>query len=364
MEKTSPLPFDISQGVPFNRHMEKKKIFSLLISTIISAVLIWYLFTKIQLEDFVQTFSRIYIPGLLAFMAIALMGAVLRAWRYKWLLIPHPVKWRDVLLVTFIRNLFVDLFPARIGSLSYVYVLNKNLRYSFESASSSFVVAFILDFLTLSPFLVFAIVAVGLGKTSLSNGTLLAISSVFFLLVFLVFWKVTVFAGQGLKAYQKVLHLTKLDKKNWAQVTVQKWHLTIAELDKIKARKIGWPLFVLSLGIRLAKYSALFLLLYALLRSHGFSLESLSFSKTILGITGAELTSALPIKGIGGFGTWESAWALTLVLMGFEKRIAILSSGVHLITNLFEYALGIGSILFLAVFLSREKNKRKNNAHT
>jgi uncharacterized membrane protein YbhN (UPF0104 family) len=351
------LLFDFRQGVPFNMRMDRKRILSLLLSIVISALLVWFLLTKIELKDFIQTFSRIYIPGLLAFMITALLGVALRAWRYKWLLLPHPASWRDVFLVTFIRNLFVDLLPARVGSLSYVYVLNKNLKYSFESASSSFVVAFILDFLTLSPFLVFAIGTVGLGKTSISNGTLLAISIVFFLLVFLVFWKVTKFAGIALKAYQCLLRIIKQDKKKWARSTTQKWELTIYELNKIKARNIGWPLFALSLGIRLAKYSALFFLLYALLRSHGFSMESLSFSKTILGITGAELTSALPVKGIGGFGTWESAWALTLMLMGFEQRIAILSSGVHLITNLFEYALGVGSILFLTFFVSREKNR-------
>jgi uncharacterized membrane protein YbhN (UPF0104 family) len=336
--------------------MDKKKILSLLVSIFTSALLIWFLLTKIELKEFMQTFSRIYIPGLLGFMFIALIGATLRAWRYKWLLFPHPTKWRDVFLVTFIRNLFVDFFPARMGSLSYVYVLNKSMKYSFESASSSFVVAFILDFLTLSPFLAFAIIVVGLGRTSISNTTLLAISFVFFFLVFLVYWKLAKIVGIALNFYRWFLHVIKQDEKKWAAASIQKIHSTIYELNKIRERKIGWPLFVLSLGIRLAKYSSLFLLLYALLRSHGFSLESLSFSKTILGITGAELTSALPVKGIGGFGTWESAWALTLILMGFEKRIAILSSGVHLITNLFEYVLGIGSILFLTVFRKKFLN--------
>ncbi len=335
--------------------VDKKKILSLLVSVFTSAILIWFLLTKIELKDFIQTFSRIYIPGLLAFMIVALIGASLRAWRYKWLLLPYPSSWRDVFLVTFIRNLFVDLFPARIGSLSYVYVLNKSMKYSFESASSSFVVAFILDFLTLSPFLAFAILAVGLGETSISNGTLLLISFAFFFLVFFVFWKAVKLGEIALKFYRWFLQVSKQDKKKWAEVSVLKLQLTIEELKKIKERRVGWPLFILSLGIRFAKYSSLFLLLYALLRSHGFSLESLSFSKTILGITGAELTSALPIKGIGGFGTWESAWALTLMLMGFEKRIAILSSGVHLITNLFEYLLGIGSILYLTLFRSQEK---------
>jgi uncharacterized protein (TIRG00374 family) len=346
--------------VHLNMSMEKKKLFSLLISIAVSAGLIWFLFTKIEFKDFMQTFSRIYIPGLLAFMSIALLGAMLRAWRYKWLLLPHPASWRDVFLVTFIRNLFVDFFPARIGSLSYVYVLNKSMKYSFEAASSSFVVAFVLDFLTLSPFLVFSILVVGLGRTSFSNEILLAISVLFFLLVFLIFWKVIKLAAIALKVYQWLLRLIRQDKKKWAEISVKKIHLTVEELQKIKEKKIGWPLFILSLGIRLAKYGALFFLLFALLRSHGFSLESLSFSKTILGITGAELTSALPIKGIGGFGTWESAWALTLMLMGFEKRIAILSSGIHLITNLFEYILGVISIIILNIIKPRKTKNEKN----
>ncbi len=338
--------------------MEKKKIFSLLISIAVSAILIWFLFAKIEFKDFIQTFSRIYIPGFLAFTIISLIGATLRAWRYKWLLLPRSISWRDVFLVTFIRNLFVDLFPARLGSLSYVYVLNRSMKFSFEASSSSFVLAFVLDFLTLSPFLVIAILAVGLGKTSVSNVTLLAISFLFFLLVFFIFWKVIKLAGISLKVYQWLLRLIRKDSNRWAEISVKKIHLTINELQNIKEKKIGWPLFFLSLGIRLAKYGALFFLLFALLRSHGFSLGSLNFSKTILGITGAELTSALPIKGIGGFGTWESAWALTLMLMGFEKQIAILSSGVHLITNLFEYILGTVSILILS-FLRSKTNKNK-----
>jgi hypothetical protein len=259
--------------------------------------------------------------------------------------------------VTFIRNLFVDLLPARIGSLSYVYVLNKSMKYTFEAASSSFVVAFILDFLTLSPFLAFAILAVGMGKTAISDGTLLTVSLAFFLLVFFVYWRAIQIGILVLRFYQWLLKACKQDKKKWAETSVQKIRLTIDELEKIKKRKIGLPLFILSLGIRLAKYGALFLLLYALLRSHGFTIENLSFPKTILGITGAELTSALPIKGIGGFGTWESAWALTLMLMGFEKRIAILSSGVHLVTNLFEYLLGIGSIFYLILIRSKKRQK-------
>lgn len=336
--------------------MERKKVFSFFLSVVLSATLIWFLLSQVEIEDFAQTFIHIYIPGLLAFLVISLLGATLRAWRYKVLLQPQHISWGNIYIVTFIRNLFVDLFPARIGSLSYIYVLNKNLKYSFEAATSSFVVAFILDFLTLSPFLVFSILVVGLGTTSISNMTLLLIAFLFFVILFLVFWKMTQLARFILKIFRWMLKVFRQEERKWAETSVEKIHLTIEELFRIRKRKIDLPLFILSLGIRLVKYLSLYILLFSLLRSHGFSLENLSFFKTILGITGAEMSSALPIKGIGGFGTWESAWALTLMLMGFEKRIAILSSGIHLITNLFEYALGISSILILSV--SRSKGKK------
>jgi hypothetical protein len=71
------------------------------------------------------------------------------------------------------------------------------------------------------------------------------------------------------------------------------------------------------------------------------------------------MTGALPVKGIAGFGTWESGWALTFRLMDFEPRIAIISGiGVHLISNMFEYSLGILSILILTLpFIHMKKEK-------
>ena len=46
------------------------------------------------------------------------------------------------------------------------------------------------------------------------------------------------------------------------------------------------------------------------------------------------------------------------MLLGFKSQIAILSSGVHLITNLFEYFLGILSILILALPFIKSKRQK------
>lgn len=338
--------------------MQKKRLFYILLSFVVSTVLIWILLSQIETRDLVQTFSRIYFPAFLAFMAIALAGVVLRSWRYKWLLKPYPISWENIILVTFIRNLFVDLFPARIGSLSYIYLLNKRLNFSFEVATSTLVIAIIFDFITLSPFLFVSIFAVGIASPNLPLSTLLLASLIFFLVICLILWKISqIFSllGKGLSFLSRSL---RLESQKWVRISIEKIQLIKDHLVQSKKRKILFPLFFLSLFIRLAKYGSLYFLLYSLLRSHGLSLERISFWKTILGTTGAELTSALPVKGIGGFGTWESAWALTFRLMNFDSRLAILSGiGVHLLTNLFEYSLGIAAILVLVFPLLKEKKK-------
>jgi uncharacterized membrane protein YbhN (UPF0104 family) len=253
-------------------------------------------------------------------------------------------------LVTFIRNCFDDLLPARIGSLSYIYVLNKRLEFSFESAASTFVVAFVLDFLTLSPFLALAIFIVGLGTSAVSTPGLLLLALLFFIIILVILWQIIPIFRAALNLYRSFLKILKAGQKKRARHSIAKLEMILDSLAEIKAKKIYVPLFLLSLLIRLGKYVSLYFLLFAILRSHGFLMKDLSFWKTILGITGAEMTSALPVKGLADFGTWESAWAVAFRLMNFEAGLAILSGiGVHLITNLFEYSLGFLSILILAV---------------
>jgi glycosyltransferase 2 family protein len=90
------------------------------------------------------------------------------------------------------------------------------------------------------------------------------------------------------------------------------------------------------------------------------SFAEFGFFKLILGVTGAELTSVLPVKGLAGFGTWEAAWALTFSLMGIDEGLAIISGlGVHLLTNVFEYSLGIASLIILLFPWLRRSARRK-----
>lgn len=333
-----------------------RRTFYIFLSLIISAALIYLLISQISTQDLIYTLKNLYLPSLFIYMMISVAGAFIRAWRYRLLLQPEGVSWPGILLVTFVKNSLVDLLPARLGSLSYIYLLNRRLGLAFEPVTSSFIAAFLLDFLTLSPFLVLAIVSVGLGVDAVASPTIMAIAILFFLLVILAFILIIPLAKAFYQIYLFLGTKFKLKAKTWFQKSLVKFRGTIDVLHLTRGHGSFWLILVLSFFIRLAKYASLFFLLHSLLRIHGFSLFELSFWRLILGTSGAELTSALPIKGLAGFGTWESAWALTFRLMGTDKNIAILSGlGIHFLTNLFEYSLGIMSLFLLALPYFRKR---------
>ena len=330
----------------------------ILISVALSAVLLALLFSQLETGDLARVLRSLFLPALLGYMAASLAGALLRTWRYRLLFGRGVVRWPPLLLATFVRNSFVDLLPARAGSLSFIYILNRRLSVPFETVTSVFVVSFVYDFLTLGPFVVAAVVLAGLGREHLNSAALIAIGTVFSLLWLAILRWLPEAAALVFRLVHATLRAFKRSEGKTPRLIEEKFQATIDALRSVRARKMELALLAQSFLIRLAKYVSIYLLLAALLRNSGFDFSRLGFWTMILGLTGAEMTSSFPIKGLAGFGTWETAWALTFTLMGIDTRLAVVSGlGVHLLTNVFEYTLGIASLLVLATpFLRRRNN--------
>ena len=342
--------------------MTRKKLVYAAISLFVSAVLIAYLFTKTSFSDLTRMLAGIYLPALGAFLGISLVAVGLRAWRAKMLLAPQPIGWKDIVLVTLIRNCLDDLLPARIGALSYIYVLNQRLGFPFETAASTFAVGIVYDFLTLGPFLIIAVIVAGAGVSGIPSFALFAVAAGYLAATALVLWKIVPLARFLLRVFVAALEAFKADHKKGATASIEKLQKTITGLQDIRARKIDAPLFVQSFLIRFCKYAAIFFLLWALLKNRGVGLSQLGFLKMILGVTAAEMTAFLPIRGLAGFGTWESAWALAFGLMALPLELAVVSGlGLHLLTNLWEYGLGLLAILVLEIPLLRARRARLRN---
>ena len=62
----------------------------------------------------------------------------------------------------------------------------------------------------------------------------------------------------------------------------------------------------------------------------------------------AELAAALPISGLGGFGTFEAAWALSFSQLGFSTEHAVLSGILaHAVSQMVEYVFGLAALVYI-----------------
>ena len=324
-----------------------KDIFRFAVSIVLSAVLLVFLFRYIDPAALKDLFLHLYVPAILAYFALLTGGIVFRTWRYKLMLPGVSIGFLGLAGVTLIRNLFVDFLPARLGELSFIWVLNKRYKVAVELGGSAFVGAFVFDLVALFPLLVVAIGLSPLRHQETGRWLMVLFSGAF---VFL--GAVLVFAGRILPAVISLARrpgITRLTGRvRIVRVVYEKLVETAEQLVALSRRGIGGRLFLLSLGVRLCKYVSLFFLFYAVVRSMGYAFHDLNPFTIFSGTAFTEVSSLLPIQGLAGMGTWEATWAAVFVFFGFNRQTAILSGiGVHWITQVTEYSLGILAMILL-----------------
>ncbi|MBN1425840.1 flippase-like domain-containing protein [Candidatus Fermentibacteria bacterium] len=98
---------------------------------------------------------------------------------------------------------------------------------------------------------------------------------------------------------------------------------------------------------RLAKYAGLYVLLSAM------PVPRLAPAQFLAAALAAEATTALPVQGLAGIGTWEAAWVAATTALGFSPQDAVSSAfGLHLLVLGWEILLG-GVGLALLVSMGR-----------
>ena len=316
--------------------LRPKELLGWLLSIVISLVLVIYLLRQIDLKDLVATFERLHWPSVATYLALALAGLTARALRY-FLLLAGRVGLGSLMIVTLVRNLFVDLLPARIGSLAYVYVVTQRCGVPLRDGLASFLLAFVFDYLAIAPLLLLALVVVGSGLSGW--WVLLALGAVVTLGALFAFYALAPTLRLAAAGCARVPKLQGLGAKAGE---------TVESLEEIRGRGVLGKVFWVSVAVRLFKFSSYYALLHAVLVSHGFTLATLSPARVFLGIAAAEFSATLPVHAIAGLGTYQVAWTLGFTQLGFTKELAILSGfATHLLSQLHDYSLGLAALLWV-----------------
>lgn len=276
--------------------------------------------------------------GLVAFVLISLVALGLRALRY-WVLLGRRAPFGPLVLVTLVRNLAVDLVPARLGALaSYLYLLTARLGVPVEAAIVSFSLAFVLDTLALAPLLLGAVAVVG--GAPVSPGVLAAGCAVLLLgsvVALAVLAPALRLAARGAARFP-----------GWLRRAAGPLERAAREVGVAERSRVLVPALLLSFPLRVAKYAAYYALLQGLLAQQGGPgwLDPL---RVFLSVAGAELAASLPLPTVASLGPYEVAGALGFEWwLGLPRSLAALAAtAFHGLSQLHDYTLGL--LAFLAL---------------
>jgi uncharacterized membrane protein YbhN (UPF0104 family) len=312
----------------------------------LTAALCFLLLKKVDVHELGDWLIRVDPRYYAGYVVLSVAGLLARALRYRMLLGPS-VGFAPLVLVTAARNFLVDLLPARVGSLSYVYLLTRRFGAPLDPVLSSFVLTFLYDALAMTLLLGVALV-LALGRLE-ASAALGAVSIVIAILVVVVFARLPA-------CLRTAAARLRAGTRPWTRSAASRLDDVAREVERSGGAWRTVVLTAMSVVIRLLKFSAYWSLLLGVVREHGLDAVALPFWKVFLAIAGAELSATLPVHGIGGFGTYETAWALGFAELGLSSRVAILSGfATHLLSQVYDYSVGL---VALAIALAWSRRAR------
>lgn len=304
--------------------MQNKKLqlaLKIVISCALTAILVNDLSRETNADGLINIITNTNRNSIYVFCFLGICSLILRSYRYFYalsLISEKKIEFYKILVVSSIRNLTVDLLPSRIGELSYFFLL-KFYGISFATSASVFIVCFVLDFLVLA----------FLGLFILSASHL----ALFFILLTILF-----------SASYLLIKLPKtfayLENRYPQKIKV----LNLEDFEKLQEVKSIFKLSLLTLALRLAKYSSLYILLRGVLIGANLDLAKFNPIQSTLAFIFAEASASLPASGIMGFGAYEKTWC---ALMNIPGTVSVIFT-VHIISQLVNYFLsGMCCLIFL-----------------
>jgi len=296
----------------------------ILLSVFITAAVLSLLLLQISFKDLYALLKTID-PLWAALGSIAyLLATLFRALRFKWLLHSKGIPLSDLFRITAFYHLSLMVLPSKLGELSYPYLLNKISGMNVTEGLASLIVSRVYDFFIILMILLF----VSIGFEGLFKVNPFLIILLVALLIGFIIFALSYMSG-FLRWFSNVLgrisNWTGSRNVRFVLWMQEKMSEMAEEFYAIKARKTYFPVSVTSL----ASWVMIFCTFYAYMKGFGIDIP---FTKMIFGSTVGVIANALPISGIGNWGTLEAGWAAGFLMVGLSKEKAIATGfGVHII---------------------------------
>ena len=347
-------------------HFLPKVLLSICISAGIIALLIRLTLDSAEAPlwpGLIDALSNVTISFVLVYLVVSIIRTVLQARRYRILLLTSEKNVPSlfhILLVTLSRNMFVDMLPSRLGELSYLAMLNRGYQIRVSSGLSSMVISFVFDLIALCLLILILISvrAMGEGGQSWMLGVLI---SLIFLVLVLSIFLFPVFAWVN-NVFSRIS-----SRENGVLAKGKRFLVeTQVALEKTRHGKVTLKILHLSVWIRLLKYFGLYCLFIGVIGEQ-FPDMTTKVTSVLPALISAEAGASLPVPTFMGFGTYEAAGTLALVVLGANQATSVIVMlGMHLLSQIIDYSLGaVGLVAYIfksGTGLKKAKVKRSRRS--
>ncbi len=356
-----------AEGRQGNSKRNKKRIFFRVLNIVIvvcfGAFLVYYLLKQVNIDDIRQALLGMYKPTLIGALSVLLLSNLFRAYRKNILVGSDRIGMGDMFLVAMIRNAFNMVLPARTGELSYIYVLTRRFMFPLEIGVSTLMVVLMFDLVIVFSLILISIIIVGINTYAISSLSIIAVAVILLAISLLILFYLSNIIDLVLIAYRKLLTRFKVSEKKLVFRVYKKFLDINVNLRLIKAKKIYWKVYLSSIATRVLKFTSYYLIIHAILYPMGYTFSDLNYWVILLATVAAEISAVLPTHALAGFGTYEGAFALAFIILGFTQEISIIVGfSYHLVVLLFTVILGIIAMIIISMPFYRIKKERLKNA--
>jgi len=295
-----------------------------LLSILITAVILFILLSQISLNGLVILLKSVDPVWAALGAAGYLLALLFRALRFKWLIHSKDIPLIELFRITVFHNLSIHVLPLKLGEFTFPYFLNKISGIGITEGLASLITSRVYDFFIILMTFLFA--SIGFQSFFKTNPILIILLTVFLLvLIFFAFSHMSDLLVWFSNAFGKVSKWRE-PKNIKSFLWVQRKMNEIAEdFYAINARRAYLPISLTSFF----SWVMAFWMCYAFLKSFGIDI---SFLKVVFGFGASLMASALPISGLGNWGTLEMGWTAGFLMAGLNKEKAIASGfGVHIL---------------------------------
>ena len=296
----------------------------ILLSLFITAIILYVLLSQISLKDLYALFITMNPVWIFLGAASYFLALLFRALRFKWLIHSKAISLSELFRITAFYHLSLMVLPSKLGELSYPYFLTKIGGMNMTEGLASLIASRIYDLFII--LLVFFFACIGFQSFFKDNLFLiLLLVCLLITFIFLAFFYMSTclrWISNILKKISKMTHSGNSKSFLWVQ---RKMNEMAEDFYAIKDQKSYFPVSLTSL----ASWGMIFWTFYAFLRGFGIGI---SFLQMIFGSTVGVIANALPISGIGNWGTLEAGWTAGFLMVGLSKEKAIATGfGIHIL---------------------------------